>query len=214
MESALWTTIPSMDGLAQWALTNLALYGVPILVVMTYIGSLGIPFPVTLVVITVGALVRQDVLDWRLAVLACLTGAMLADNSEYLLGRLAGGWIKLRWGEKPAWQHALAAINRQGWWAIVLTRFWLTPLAPAVNLVAGSRYSYARFLFFDLSGQMLWVLLYGGLGYIFGAQLEAVSQMVSNFTGLSVGLVILVAVGMLLLKLYKKFRQRKNSPYP
>ncbi len=209
MESALWTTIPSMDGLAQWALTNLALYGVPILVVMTYVGSLGIPFPVTLVVIAAGALVRQGVLDWRLAVLACLVGSALADNSEYLLGRLAGGWIKLRWGQKPTWQHALAAINRQGWWAIVLTRFWLTPLAPAVNLVAGSRYPYARFLFFDLSGQMLWVLLYGGLGYIFGAQLEVVSQAVSNFAGLSVGVVILVAVGALLLKLYKKSRERK-----
>ena len=209
MESALWTTIPSMDGLAQWALANLALYGIPILGLMTYIGSLGIPFPVTLVVIAAGALVRQDVLDWRLAVLACLAGAALADNSEYLLGRLAGGWIKGRWGGKPAWQQAVTAINRQGWWAIVLTRFWLTPLAPAVNLVAGSRYSYARFLLFDLTGQLLWVLLYGGLGYMFGAQLEAVSQAVSNFTALSVGAAVLAAVGTLVLKLYKKSRQRK-----
>jgi hypothetical protein len=36
-----------MNGLAEWALTNLAAYSVPILLVLTYIGSLGIPFPIT-----------------------------------------------------------------------------------------------------------------------------------------------------------------------
>ncbi len=207
MESALGTSLPLLDGLAQWALANLALNGLPVLVGLTYIGSLGIPFPVSLVVIAAGAFARQGVLDWRLAVLACVAGASLADNSEYLLGRLAGGWIGRRWGEKPAWQQAQAAVNRQGWWAIVLTRFWLTPLAPAVNLVAGSRYPYGRFLLLDLGGQLLWVALYGGLGYLFGEQIEAVSRVMSNFTGLSVVLALLAVAVYIAVKVYRRAKK-------
>ncbi len=180
-----------MNSLTDTVLTYLVTYGAPILFVTAYLGSLGIPFPITLVIIAAGAFTRQGILDWRLAIPACLLGAVLADNSEYLLGRFAERWLEHRFGKGAVWQSALSTFNRQGGWAILLTRFWLTNLAPVVNVVAGSRYPYKRFLFFDITGEFLWVLLYGGLGYIFGGQWEAVSQFVSDFTGLSLGLVVL-----------------------
>jgi membrane protein DedA with SNARE-associated domain len=145
-----------------------------------------------MVIVAAGAFSRTGLLDWRLAMLACLVGAALADNSEYLLGRIAQGWLKQRFGRKNIWRQAQATINNQGSWAILLTRFWLTPLAPAINVIAGSRYPFAQFLFFDLVGQFFWVLLYGGLGYLFAAQWEAVSQALSTFSGLSFGLFLLV----------------------
>lgn len=180
-----------MDAMTNWTLTNLVSYGVPILILTSYVGSLGIPFPITMVIMAAGAFTRTGLIDWRLAVLACLVGAALADNSEYLLGRFAQRWLKSRFEQRSVWQQALATINRQGGWAILLTRFWLTPLAPAINVIAGSRYPFARFLAFDLIGQFLWVILYGGLGYLFAAQWQALSQAVSFFSGLSVVLVIL-----------------------
>jgi membrane protein DedA with SNARE-associated domain len=198
---ALYTT--NMNMLTEWALTNLVAYGVPMLVLISYVGSLGIPFPITFVIISAGAFTRTGLLDWRLAVLACLVGSALADNSEYLLGRMAHKWLKKRFGGKPVWQKAQSTINRQGGWAILLTRFWLTPLAPAINVIAGSRYPYVRFLFFDLVGQLLWVLLYGGLGYLFAAELEAISQTVSWFSGLSVVLVLLANGAYFLVKRHK-----------
>ena len=66
---------------------------------------------------------------------------------------------------------------------------------PAINVMAGSRYPYKRFLFFDLTGQFFWALLYGGLGYLFASQWEQVSQALGMFTLLSVGVTIL-AVGI------------------
>lgn len=200
-----------MNSLAQWALTNVVTYGVPILFLVTYIGSLGIPFPVTLLIVAAGAFVRQGVLDWRLALLTGVVGAALADNSEYALGRWAEHWLERRFGQRQVWLRALATFNRQGGWAILLTRFWLTPLAPAVNLIAGSRYPYTRFLIFDFTGELLWVLLYGGLGYLFGSQWELVSQVVSDFSGFSAGLVIL-AGGIFLLLKWRKNRQHRNGP--
>lgn len=183
-----------MNTLNDWTLTALATYGPLALVFISYIGSLGIPFPITMVIVAAGAFSRAGLLDWRLAMLACLVGAALADHSEYLLGRLAQPWLKQRFGQHNAWQQAQAIINRQGGWAILLTRFWLTPLAPAVNVIAGSRYPFMQFLWFDALGQFFWVLLYGGLGYLFAAQWEGVSRALSAFSGVSLVLVF-VALG-------------------
>jgi membrane-associated protein len=180
-----------MNTLTNWMLTNLAAYGPLSLVLISYLGSLGIPFPITMVIVAAGAFCRTGLLDWRLSMVACLVGAALADHSEYLLGRLALPWLKRRFGKQSLWLQAQNTLNRQGGWAILLTRFWLTPLAPAVNVIAGSRYPLAQFLWFDLIGQFFWVLLYGGLGYLFAAQWEWVSQALSAFSGVSVALFFL-----------------------
>lgn len=200
--------INGLDNLSAWALASLDQYGAPVLLFLTFIGSLGIPFPVTLVIVAAGALTRQGLIDWRLALPACLLGASLADHSEYLLGRQARAWLS-RFENKAVWQQAHAIFNRQGGWAIMLTRFWLTPLAPAINLIAGGHYPYTRFLFFDVLGQLAWVLIYGGLGYIFVGEWLRVSQAVSGFSGLSLGLVAGAAAVWLLVRALRKARQRE-----
>jgi len=181
-------------GMAEWALDSMTAYGVPVLVFLTFIGSLGIPFPVTLVIIAAGALARQGAFDWFTASLACLAGSTLADHCEYIIGHFASLRVKQRYENNPVWQRASSIINRWGGWAITLTRFWLTPLAPAINLLSGIRYPYSRFLFFDLIGQLLWVFIYGGLGFLFASQWELVHQFISEFTGLSVFITFLACM--------------------
>ena len=202
--------VTALNGISDWALTSIAAYGVPVLLFLTFIGSLGIPFPVTLVIIGAGALTRQGLMDPFLAALACLAGAALADNSEYWLGHLAKHRLERHFCQKNSWQQALSSINKQGGWAIVLTRFWLTPLAPAVNFIAGSRFTYTRFLAYDVFGEFIWVLIYGGLGYFFVGQWMEVSQMMSNFTAISVGLLIAgVVMYILAHQVLKMMRRRK-----
>jgi membrane protein DedA with SNARE-associated domain len=169
----------------------LSIYGIPVLLLTAYVGSLGIPFPITLVIMAAGASARAGLLDPWQALLACLVGASLADHSEYLVGRLSLPWLKNRNGHKVVWQQANAIMLRQGGWAIFLTRFWFTPLAPVVNVMAGGRYPYQLFLLFDLTGELLWVLLYGGMGYLFAAQWQQVSQAMSGGSMLSMLLVVL-----------------------
>jgi membrane-associated protein len=198
-----------MNDLAQWTISNMAVYGLPILLLVSYVGSLGIPFPITLVIVAAGAITRQGLIDWKLAVLACMVGAALADQSEFLLGRMGNHWLERRLGGKAAWQKAQLTFKRQGGWAILLTRFWFTPLAPAINVIAGSKYPYTRFLLFDVLGQLLWVLLYGGLGYLFYSQWLLVSQAVSGFSAISAGLLVLGGVVYLGMKWWKKSSGRK-----
>ena len=95
-----------MNSLAELALNSLTTYGPLILILISYVGSLGIPFPNTIVIVATRAFSRLGSFDWRLMMLACMVGAILADNSEFLLGRLAQPWLKRRFGEKDAWQQA------------------------------------------------------------------------------------------------------------
>lgn len=192
--------LTSIKGMADWALNNMALYGAPIILFLTFIGSLGIPFPVTLVIIAAGAFAREGSFTWWQAGLSCLVGAMLADNSEYLFSRLAGRQWMQRFERKAIWQRAFSTFKKQGGYAIMLTRFWLTPLAPAVNLIAGTRFPYLRFLFFDLIGEFLWVLLYGGLGYLFASQWRTVNETAGTFSLISMVLLVFVFGGVSLAK--------------
>jgi membrane-associated protein len=201
-----------MDSITDLTLASLTVYGPLALIFISYFGSLGIPFPITMVIVAAGAFSRAGLIDWRLGLLACLAGAALADHSEYLLGRLTQSWLRRRFEQKDAWQQAQAIINRQGDWAILLTRFWLTPLAPAVNVIAGSRYPFGRFLLLDVIGEFLWVLLYGGLGYLFAAQWEWVSQALRAFNGISVAAVFLALGIYFLLRRRKLQKGVQNVP--
>ena len=46
-------------------------------------------------------------------------------------------------------------------------------------------------MFYDSLGELTWIVLYGGLGYLFGSQWELVSDFISSFGGLILGLMIL-----------------------
>ena len=79
--------------------------------------------------------------------------------------------MNARYGQSATWQRAEEYFARRGGIAIVLTRCVLMPIAVPVNLVAGSsEYPVWRFAAYDVSGELIWLLGYGALGYLFGSQ--------------------------------------------
>lgn len=91
------------------------------------------------------------------------------------------------------WRSAEAYFERRGGVAIYLTHCLLTPIAVPTNWIAGSSgYRPLRFVAYAAAGELTWLLVYGGLGYLFGSQWEAVSTFISDFSSLLVGLVLLV----------------------
>jgi Ion channel len=76
---------------------------------------------------------------------------------------------------------AEAYFARRGGIAIVLTRCVLTPIAVPVNLVAGSSaYPVGRFAAYAVSGEVIWLLGYGAIGYFFGSQWETISALIGH----------------------------------
>ncbi|MCB0214030.1 MAG: DedA family protein [Anaerolineae bacterium] len=191
--------------ITDFLLTAIINYGAFAFGATLVLGGLGVPVPGSLAVIAVGGFVRQGIIDWPSAVLFGVAGAVLGDSISYGLGRFAGEWIERRFGHSTVWQNAQATFQKRGGLAIYLTRWLLTPIAIPTNLIAGgSRYPFWRFLIYDLGGEVTWIVLFGGLGYAFGSQWELISQFISDFSGLLVGVVIFAG------GIYGLFRYRQR----
>lgn len=186
----------SLSDLTDLLLTLVVTYGAVAFGLVLMLAALGVPIPSTLFVVAGGAFIQQGVLDLATTITLGLVFVVLGDTLSYGMGRRLRHPIQRRYGQSAAWLRAEEYFARRGAIAIYLTRCVLTPIAVPVNLVAGSsKYPVRRFVAYDAAGELTWLLGYGTLGYLFGSQWEYVSDLVSNFSGLLVGLVI-VGVGI------------------
>lgn len=187
-----------MSELADFLLAAITTYGTPLFGLVLLLGAAGAPIPTSLLVIAAGAFSNQGILHPAAAFFFGVAGVVLGDSLSYSAGRLGGDWLAHRYAGKTIWQRAVEAFQQYGGWAIFFTRFLVTAIATPTNLVAGvSRYRYRRFLALSVGGQAIWVGAYGSLGYAFGSQWELVSDFVSDFSGLALG-VLLLSTGVFL----------------
>ena len=189
----------SLADLTASILAWVLIYGPTILALALLIGAIGVPLPGTFLVLAAGAFVRQAVLDLPTALGLALVGVLIGDAISYSLGRAARGPIRHRYGATGAWRAAEDNLQRRGGLAIFLTRWLLTSLALPTNLAAGTTgYPFRRFMLYDAAGEVVWLLLYGGLGYLFSDQWETLSSLISDSSGALVGAVLLlIGVGVL-----------------
>lgn len=178
--------------MSDFLLTSIINYGAPVFGGLLFLGALGVPVGASVLVIAAGAFSQQGILNWPLAALLGLIGAVLGDAVGFGVGYYARDWVDQRFGKSPAWRSAEETFDRRAGLAIYLTRFLITALAVPTNLIAGgSGIQFRRFMVYDTLGELTWIVLYGGLGYLFGSQWEIVSEFISNFGGLLLGLVLL-----------------------
>jgi membrane protein DedA with SNARE-associated domain len=188
-------------------LTAMLAYGPLALALALLIAALGVPLPAPLLLLAAGAFARQGALDGAWAGALGFLASVLGDSGGYCLGRCGGALVRRRVQAHGGWQRAQATFARRGSLAVLLTRFALTPLALPTNLIAGStRYAFPRFLLFDALGELIWVALYGGLGYLFADRWETLSELAGSLTGALVGLLVL-ALGAVLA--YRVWRARQ-----
>ena len=179
--------------ISDFALAALITYGPLALALTLLLGAAGLPLPGSIVLLAAGAFARQGFIDWRYAWIAAVLGVVAGDSIAYAIGRMGGVWAEDRLARMSAWQKATDEFARRGGWAIFLTRFLITPLGVAVSLIAGiSAYAWQRFVLVDLSGEFLWVTIYGGIGFALGSQWQVASQFISDFSGLILGVALLI----------------------
>ncbi|MGQ0600322.1 MAG: DedA family protein [Anaerolineales bacterium] len=193
-----------MNGLSEFLLTSMQTYGAWVLGAATLISALGMPLPATMLLVAAGAFAQQGLLDWQTAIVLAALGAVLGDQVSYWMGWSGSALTLRRVRATPAWQHAQGLFQRWGGLAIFLSRFALTPLALPVNLLAGStRYGAWRFFGPAALGEILWVLIFGGLGFAFADQWANVSALTNDLSTY-----FLVLMALLLGSAYWLRRQR------
>lgn len=179
--------------MSEFLLTQVINYGAPLLGVIVFIGGLGIPLPCTVLVIAAGAFARQGYLPWHTIALISIVSVVIGDSLSYSLGYYASGHVLKRFSGKPQWLEAEKSFKKWGPLSIFFSRFLVTAIALPVNLLSGTtRYPFRKFFLYDVLGEVVWIFGYGGLGYLFGGQWEVVSEFLSNFGGLVLGMLFFI----------------------
>jgi membrane-associated protein len=190
-------------------LSFLQSYGYLALWITVFVAAIGIPIPITLVLLAVGAFAALGDFNIALLFIISFSALICGDNAGYLIGRIWGSKA-LNWVEhSKRWNHLIPPrtvgrsryyFRHRGGWAIFLSRFLFSALGGVINLLSGSElYPYRYFFICDISGEALGAMIPLLLGYIFGASWEAVGDVLgySSFLILCLFVVILLVTGLI-----------------
>lgn len=174
-------------------------YGLLVISLATLLSCFALPMPSSLMMMAGGAFAAAgDLVLWQVC-LGAFAGAVAGDQAGYVLARQWGGdrfwaWLRGRKASARLLAQAEALLDKRGGWAVYLTRWLFSPLGPYVNLIAGAtRMPWRRFLLADLAGEATWVTVYVTLGYVFGSQIEELSDTLGSVIGaLTAGMVTLL----------------------
>jgi membrane-associated protein len=191
--------------LSDQVLAALLVHGLPVLFGVILISSIGIPFPISLVLVASGSFVEQGELRlWQVLAVASLA-AILGDQIAYSLARWGGPRVlkRLGQGSHAKIKRAERLTKRWSGAGIFFSRWLVTALGPWVNIASGiGRYPWPQFLFWDVLGEILWVALYVTLGYIFSTRVQAIAEILGNLAWVIVGLIVTVLLGWKVLRIY------------
>ena len=162
-----------MSDLSGALLTALINQGQWLLASVLFLAALGLPLPATMLLLAAGAFARQGVLEPAMSAAIGVAAAVAGDMGGYLAGRLMGQRLPLSWRTGAVWQRAADTFARQGAWAVLLTQ-----------LAGSTRFPWHRFMLPVLVGELVWVALFGGLGYVFADRWEWVSAWAEDSVGL------------------------------
>jgi membrane-associated protein len=178
----------------------LSQYGLPVLFGVILIAAVGIPLPISMMLVAAGSFVELGEMKLWQVILVASTGAVAGDQIGYALGRWGGHRvverIKRRTNGAAKMERAQAFAKRWGGAGIFFTRWLITPLGPWLNLTSGlAEYPWAWFFLWDVLGEVLWVVLYVMLGKFFSGRVQELVEILGNLGWVIVGLVAAVLLG-------------------
>ena len=197
--------------LGEQLLALLSQYGLPILASVLFAGCVGLPLPNALLLVASGSFVASGQMNlWTVLVIGSVA-SIAGDLTGYSVGRWLGHATLRRISPKlqERLDHAERSARKYGAWGIFLTRWLVTPLGPWVNLISGaSEFPWPQFVFWDVSGEILWVVLYVLLGRAIGGEVQSISSLAADIIW---SMLALIVVGVLAWRVWRS-RQSVSPP--
>ena len=142
----------------------------------------------------VGSMAAIGALDVTWVILILMAAAILGDTVNYTFGNYVGPKVfheeQGRFLNKEYLLRTHAFYEKHGGKTIIIARF-LPIIRTFAPFVAGiGRMTYPRFLFFNVFGGVLWVLLFVLVGYWFGN----ISVIQKNFSTVIIALVLIPGI--------------------
>src|SRR5580692_9296379 len=135
--------------MSEQVLAALARYGAPALFAIVAIAAVGVPLPVTLILIVTGSLAAQGAMNLWLAIAIAAVGSVAGDQVGYAVGRWGGkrlvGRLSRLIGDAERIEEMDVKARRWGGAGVFFSRWLITPLGTWINLASGAaEYSWLR----------------------------------------------------------------------
>ena len=202
-------------------LSILQTYGYPALWASIFVAAVGVPLPVSLVLLAAGAFAALGDFNLILLTLISISASVAGDNLGYLIGRLWGSkvadWLEhsklgRRFLKPDAVSRSRLYFKKRGGWAIFFSRFLVAALGGVVNLLAGTElYPYPYFLVFDIGGETVGALIPLLLGFAFGASWDAVGDILGTSSLLVLGLLLVIYLFLRLLRYTRRIQKNRAA---
>jgi membrane-associated protein len=194
-------------------LAALSQYGSPALFAAVMVAAIGVPLPVTLLLVVTGSLISQGVMNFWWSIGVASAGSIAGDQIGYVIGRWGGTKLVSKCiallGGRERLAQAEAKARRWGGWGVFFSRWLVSPLGPWINFASGiAEYSWVRFAVWDVLGEVLGVVLFIMLGRTFSDRILALDAVLGDFTWAFVALVAALALGW---KIWTAMRNRRKS---
>jgi membrane protein DedA with SNARE-associated domain len=125
------------------------------------------------ILVMAGFLAHEGYLNLAGVMAVAAFGGFLGDQFFFALGRLRGRQILARFPSIQARATRVGAlVIRHQNWLIVFIRFMYGLRVAGPILLGMTEVSHVRFAVINLLGAMIWALLIGGAGYLFGQAVE------------------------------------------
>jgi membrane-associated protein len=198
-------------------LSALQHYGYLALWLIVFVAAAGAPISGSLLLFAAGAFAAFG--DFNIAILfvVALSAAVMGDNLGYYIGRRVGSPILVWFARQKRFriftsqtlERSRIYFRGRAGWTIFVTRFLIVVLGGAINFLAGvEEYPYRKFLFWDVSGQILGAVMMLGLGYFSTESWEEVASLFGAFSSLLLAFLVAIAIVAVLIR---KMRQRKRA---
>lgn len=186
--------------MSEYLLEWLSTYGLAAYFIILTVASAGVPFPITLMLLVVGSFVEQGEMELWQVIVVGVAGAVTGDQIGYCIGRFGGSRlidkIVKRFGGKEKIEKAKKFTEKWGGSGIFFSRWLITLFGPWINIASGAvDYSWWRFIFWDVAGEICWVVLYVMLGKIFSDRVQEIVDLSRNLTWAIVGIVFIILLG-------------------
>ncbi|MGE5602278.1 MAG: DedA family protein [Nitrososphaerales archaeon] len=182
--------------LLEWLMLN----GPLTLGLLAFVCALGVPLPIPLLMVAVGALVRQGHMHLPTAVIVTAGGTLIAELLYYSIGRQLGPLARSQTGARFAAAYSMAEsrFRQRPSLTVYLTRWLFAPIGIPVNLIAGSsRFPLERFVFGAVVGNTMWIIGYTVLGYALGNEWHNMSPVFDRYKVYFAGAAAVIGLAIL-----------------
>jgi len=196
------------------------LYGYWVVFFGVMLENAGLPVPGETILLVAGYFASEQNFNIALVMLIAAFGAVVGDNIGFGIGHHFGRAFLLRVGRyvfltPERFAHIDSYFHKHGNKTIFVARF-ITGLRVFAALFAGaSKMRWSVFLFYNVSGAIVWSIVITTLGYLFGQSLPLLVEWV-GWSG-TVLLIAVLLIGFITWRIYRRkstLGTPENREYP